>query len=210
MTQPASQQAQGSAVAITGPEHRALRTGPRAAAPALGIKQGSRGAHLFPGHVGLQVFLTARGPNSTRGRAGPPNPDPASSPPDLPCDLVCAWPEQANGWKDPWPVLGARRCVLRAPGRSPPGAHWQHSATCRKSSSPCSSLKSCRQCGHCRSPWPLRAVPGCAPFVGLSSRWDPVPGRWPPGVESPIASVSRNLGVLVPVWIWQEPGSWES
>lgn len=80
MAQPASQQAQGSAVATTGPEHRALWTGPRAAAPALGIKQGSRGAHLFPGHVGLQVFLTAQGPKLHERQSWASQPRPSLQP----------------------------------------------------------------------------------------------------------------------------------
>lgn len=114
MTQPASQQAQGSAVAITGPEHRALRTGPRAAAPALGIKQGSRGAHLFPGHVGLQVFLTARGPklHERQNWASQPRPSLQPTGPSLRPGLCLA----GAGERLEGPLARAGGSALRAEG----------------------------------------------------------------------------------------------
>lgn len=91
-----------------------------------------------------------------------------------------------------------------------PGAHWQHSATCLSSSSPCSSSKHCRQCGHCSSPWTLRAAPGRPPSAGASSHWEPAPGRWPPGTGKSKASASKYLGLLLPLGIRQEPGSRQS
>lgn len=104
-------------MAITGPEHRALRTGPRAAAPALGIKQGSRGAHLFPGHVGLQVFLTARGPKLHERQSWASQPRPSLQPtgPSLRPGLCLA----GAGERLEGPLARAGGSALRAEGARP-------------------------------------------------------------------------------------------
>lgn len=114
---PTSQQAQGSAVATTGPDHRALRTWPRAAASTLGTKQGSRGAHLFPGHVGLQVFLMAWGPKLHERQSWASQPPPSLRPtgPSLRPGLFLA----GAGERSEAPSACSGGLTLRAEGARP-------------------------------------------------------------------------------------------
>ena len=117
------------------------------------------------------------------------------APPQAPADPRAA---EEEAQKYPQSVLGAR-IWMHGPPTTGHRAHWQHSATCLKSSSPCSSLKHCRQWGHCRSPWPLWVTPEHPPSAGRSSHWDPVPGLRPPAATGSEASVSKYLGDLLPV-----------
>ena len=111
--------------------------------------------------------------------------------------LTREWPRR-EAQEHPRPVLGAPILMRGAPTAGH-RAHWQHSATCLKSSSPCSSLKHRRQWGHCRSPWPLWVTPEHPPSAGRSSHWDPVPGLRPPAATGSEASVSKYRGDLLPV-----------
>lgn len=124
-----------------------------------------------------------------------PTPTPAASPTEVPADPRAA---ETEAQKHPQPVLGAPR-VMRGAPTTGHRAHWQHSATCLKSSSPCSSLKHRRQWGHCRSPWPLWVTAEHPPSAGRSSHWGPVPGLRPPAATGSEASVSKYLGDLLPV-----------
>lgn len=171
-------------------------------------------------HVGSGLGLTSWGAKPhTKSKAGP-----SEHRCPRPCPFLLAVPQTQS-------VPGLERGqdeqspagLLQAPGLGelgaaaettqpapPPAAHWQHSATCLSSSSPCSSSKHRRQWGHCRSPWPLRAAPGRPPSAGASSHWDPAPGRWPAGTAKSNASASKYLGLLLPLRSWQVPGSRKS
>lgn len=124
-----------------------------------------------------------------------PTPTPAApAPPQVPAD-----PRAAETGSEAPPACAGGREGGRGTPATGRRAHWQHSATCLKSSSPCSSLKHRRQWGHCRSPWPLRVTPEHPPSAGRSSHWGPVPGLRPPAATGSEASVSKYLGDLLPV-----------
>lgn len=104
-------------MATAGPERRALRTWPRAAASTLGARCGFRGAHLFPGHVGLQVFLTAWGPKLHERQSWASQPPPSLLPtgPSLRPGLFPA----GAGERSEAPLACPGGLVLRAKGAWP-------------------------------------------------------------------------------------------